>query len=40
MSKENALKEARIKGLDLVLIAPDENPPVCKLMDYFLSGIF
>lgn len=34
MSKENALNEASKKGLDLVLIAPDEIPPVCKLMDY------
>jgi len=34
VSKESALKEAIKKGLDLVLIAPDEIPPVCKLMDY------
>lgn len=22
------------KGLDLVLVAPNENPPVAKIMDY------
>lgn len=34
MSSEEALKIADSKGLDLVLIAPDANPPVCKIMDY------
>lgn len=29
-----ALKLADDAGLDLVLIAPDANPPVCKVMDY------
>ena len=28
------LKIAEEKGLDLVLIAPDAKPPVCKIMDY------
>ncbi len=29
-----ALKLAQEKGLDLVEIAPQSNPPVCKIMDY------
>ena len=29
-----ALKIADNEGLDLVLIAPDAKPPVCKIMDY------
>ena len=29
-----ALTEARNRSLDLVLVAPDANPPVCKIMDY------
>ena len=29
-----ALKIAEKMGLDLVLIAPDAKPPVCKIMDY------
>ncbi len=29
-----ALDEARERGLDLVLVAPNANPPVCKIMDY------
>lgn len=29
-----ALALADEEGLDLVLIAPDANPPVCKVMDY------
>lgn len=29
-----ALSEARNRSLDLVLVAPDANPPVCKIMDY------
>ncbi len=33
-SREEALAEARKSGLDLVLIAPDAEPPVCKVMDY------
>ncbi len=34
ISREEALKIATQKGLDLVLIAPDAKPPVCKIMDY------
>ncbi|NPA03612.1 MAG: translation initiation factor IF-3 [Epsilonproteobacteria bacterium] len=34
ISKNEALKIAEEKGLDLVLIAPNANPPVCKIMDY------
>ena len=32
--REDALGEARTAGLDLVLIVPDANPPVVKIMDY------
>ena len=31
---ENALNMAREKGLDLVEVAPDARPPVCKILDY------
>lgn len=31
---KDALKEARSAGLDLVEIAPQASPPVCKIMDY------
>lgn len=34
MSRDEGLAEARKAGLDLVLIAPDAEPPVCKVMDY------
>ncbi|MGP1450804.1 MAG: translation initiation factor IF-3 [Wolinella sp.] len=34
VSSGEALKIAQDAGLDLVLIAPDANPPVCKVMDY------
>ena len=34
MSSEEALRIADSRGLDLVLIAPDAKPPVCKIMDY------
>ena len=34
MSAEEALRIADEKGLDLVKISPQANPPVCKLMDY------
>ncbi|MGB7297431.1 MAG: translation initiation factor IF-3 [Candidatus Aminicenantales bacterium] len=30
----DALSLARQKGLDLVEIAPEANPPVCRIMDY------
>lgn len=31
---EEALKQAREASLDLVEIAPDSKPPVCKIMNY------
>ncbi len=34
ISLQEALNYAEKAGLDLVLIAPDANPPVCKIMDY------
>lgn len=34
LSLEAALRIAGEKGLDLVEVAPQANPPVCRLMDY------
>lgn len=34
LSSAEALVIAEDRGLDLVLIAPDAKPPVCKIMDY------
>jgi translation initiation factor IF-3 len=34
VAREDALSEARSAGLDLVLIAPEAEPPVVKVMDY------
>lgn len=34
MSGKDALVKAISKDLDLVLIAPNATPPVCKIMDY------
>lgn len=31
---EEALEKAGNKNLDLVLVAPNTNPPVCKIMNY------
>ena len=31
---EEALKEAKEEGLDLVEVAPNSDPPVCRVMDY------
>lgn len=31
---EEALEKARESGLDLVEVAPNERPPVCRIMDY------
>lgn len=31
---EKALSEARESGLDLVEVAPNSGPPVCRIMDY------
>ena len=38
---KEALNLAEKEGLDLVEVAPDAKPPVCKLMDYgkFKYGI-
>jgi len=34
MSPEAALKLAEEEGLDLVEVAPEANPPVCRIMDF------
>ncbi len=34
MQPREALKIAETRGLDLVEIVPNSNPPVCKLVDY------
>lgn len=34
MSRDEALRLAEEKDLDLVCIAPNANPPVCKILDY------
>lgn len=34
MSTDQARKLAQEEGLDLVEVAPDARPPVCKIMDY------
>ena len=34
MSSRDAYEEAMKRGLDLVEISPNANPPVCKIMDY------
>lgn len=34
VSREEALQAAEEAGLDLVEVAPDAEPPVCKVMDY------
>ena len=34
MTSNAALKLAYDRGLDLVLIAPQATPPVCRIMDY------
>ncbi|MBQ6371679.1 MAG: translation initiation factor IF-3 [Oscillospiraceae bacterium] len=34
MSSEDALRIAEEHGYDLVKIAPNANPPVCRIMDY------
>ena len=33
-SKQDALTLAKYAGFDLVLMNPNGNPPVCKIMDY------
>ncbi len=34
IATENALEQARSAGLDLVEVAPNADPPVCRIMDY------
>ena len=34
LDTRDALERAREKGLDLVEVAPNADPPVCKIMDY------
>lgn len=34
MSKHDAIEKAYDEDLDLVLVAPNANPPVCKILDY------
>jgi len=34
VSLEEALRRAEEEGLDLVEVAPNANPPVCRIMDY------
>lgn len=34
VSREEALQLAEERNLDLVLVAPNGNPPVCKIMNY------
>ena len=34
VSRSEALAEARSAGLDLVMVAAEAEPPVCKVMDY------
>ena len=34
MDTRDAVQEARKRGIDLVEIAPNAKPPVCKLIDY------
>ena len=34
MSVTDALEKAYDEDLDLVLVAPNANPPVCKILDY------
>lgn len=34
MSTQEALRKARDKGFDLVMITANSSPPVCKMLDY------
>lgn len=34
VDRDEALERAEEEGFDLVEVAPDANPPVCRLMDY------
>ncbi len=34
MSKEDAIKEAKKRNLDLIEISPNAEPPVCRIIDH------
>ena len=34
MPTAQALEQARTANLDLVEVAPDDRPPVCRILDY------
>jgi translation initiation factor IF-3 len=34
VSRDDALEYARERDLDLVMVAPDARPPVCRVLDY------
>jgi translation initiation factor IF-3 len=34
VSRDDALRQARERDLDLVEVAPDARPPVCRILDY------
>src|SRR4029453_19023864 len=34
ITREEAMEQARSIGLDLVEVAPQEKPPVCRIMDF------
>jgi translation initiation factor IF-3 len=34
MSVEDGVTKAKDKGLDLILVSPNAEPPVCKIMEY------
>ncbi len=34
LTRAKALQEADKRGMDLVIVSPDANPPVAKMMDY------
>jgi translation initiation factor IF-3 len=34
ISRQEALNRAEELGLDLFCVAPDKNPPICKLINY------
>ncbi len=34
VSKENAIERAKEAGMDLVMVAPNVRPPVCKIIDF------
>ncbi len=34
MNKDDAMRQAQEQGLDLVEVAPNADPPVCRIMDF------